>query len=530
MGTQINPEDVEVVILPKISSNIPSTPVSVTIIQRLSHVQLADPLFHQPSPVDMLLGAQYYAALIDHHQPIVPGEPSLIPTIFGNLVMGLASTTTPVVSPQSFHVSSMHDADESLDNQLKKFWETEEVKVNIPTRPEDLQCEEHFQKTHYREPDGTYVVRLPFKDGDPPDLGNNLTNAMSRLVKLEQVLSRKPEFKSLYYENLQDYIDQGHMKVTSNPSSYVMIHHGVMKESSTTTKVRVVFSPAEHATPSHPSLNDALLVGPKLQNDINDIMLNFRLHPIVLTADIKQMYRAIKVDPQDSVHQQILWRQDPQLSVQQYEITRVCFGVASSPYHALRVIKQLTIDEGPKFPKAAEVLENDIYVDDVVTGASSISEACELREQLSNLLAAGGFELRKWSCSHPEVLEGLSLDLLENSHPLGDNQTLRVLGIQWDSKEDVFSYHVKPIIDVCVTKRQVLSQIARIFDLPGFLGPVIVWMKILMQRLWLMGLGWDEPLPDDLLAEWSSFISELPDLHDFIFLYFVYLSVKVDRL
>ncbi|XP_008478454.1 uncharacterized protein LOC103515297 [Diaphorina citri] len=224
------------------------------------------------------------------------------------------------------------------------------------------------------------------------------------------------------------------------------------------------------------------------------------------------MYRAIKVDPQDSVHQQILWRQDPQLSVQQYEITRVCFGVASSPYHALRVIKQLTIDEGPKFPKAAEVLENDIYVDDVVTGASSISEACELREQLSNLLAAGGFELRKWSCSHPEVLEGLSLDLLENSHPMGDNQTLRVLGIQWDSKEDVFSYHVKPIIDVCVTKRQVLSQIARIFDLPGFLGPVIVWMKILMQRLWLMGLGWDEPLPDDLLAEWSSFISELPDL------------------
>ncbi|XP_017304263.1 uncharacterized protein LOC108253939, partial [Diaphorina citri] len=44
--------DVEVVILPKISSNIPSTPVSATIIQRLSHVQLADPLFHQPSPVD----------------------------------------------------------------------------------------------------------------------------------------------------------------------------------------------------------------------------------------------------------------------------------------------------------------------------------------------------------------------------------------------------------------------------------------------------------------------------------------------
>ncbi|KAL1460507.1 hypothetical protein WDU94_012484 [Cyamophila willieti] len=386
-------------------------------------------------------------------------------------VMGLASSSTSLSSEpthQTFHVSS-NPADVSLDEQLKRFWEIDNVKVDIPVSSDDLQCEEHFQTTHYRESDGTYVVRLPFRQQPPPDL------------------------------------DQGHMIITTKPSSYVMTHSGVVKDS-TTTKVRVVFSPAEHASPAHPSLNDILFVGPKLQNDINDIMLSFRLHRVVLTADIKQMYRAIKLHPEDSAYQQILWRQDPEQPVQQYEITRVCFGVTSSPFHALRVIKQLIKDEGHRFPKTAQVLNDHIYVDDVVVGCDSIPEARDLRKQLSGLLAAGGFELRKWSSSHPKVLDDLSLDLLDNPHPMGGTQT-RILGIQWDATEDVFSYHVSPI-DTCITKRQVLSQIARIFDLPGFLGPVIVWMKILMQKLWLLGLGWDEPLPKALLADWNLFVQE----------------------
>lgn len=184
------------------------------------------------------------------------------------------------------------------------------------------------------DPDGTYVVRLPFREDCPPDLGNNLNNAKTRLLKLERSLEYKPEFRMLYQENLKDYVDQGHMTLAKEPSTYVLIHHGVMKASSTTTKVRVVFSPAERASPHHRSLNDHLLVGPKLQSDINDLILNFRLNKVAITADIRQMYRAIKVDPRDSPFQQILWREDSSQPIQQYEIQRVCFGVASAPFQA----------------------------------------------------------------------------------------------------------------------------------------------------------------------------------------------------
>ncbi|XP_008483566.1 uncharacterized protein LOC103520254 [Diaphorina citri] len=457
--------NVEAAILPRISANIPALPVSPDIIRQFANVELADPSFFQPSSVHMLLGAQHYADIIRSHEPIIRGEPSLVPSNFGVLVMGCAPAEPvfPAVQ-QSFFITNMEN---DLSNQLKRFWEMEEICVKPATNPEDDECEQHFIKTHRREPSGTYVVRLPFRNNQPPDLGNNRSQALNRLLKLERQLDRNPTFRELYHENIKDYLDVGHMIPASKPSDYLLIHHGVLKESSSTTKCRVVFSPAEHASPSHPSLNEALLVGPKLQNDITDIMLTFRLHPIVLTADIKQMYRCIKLDPRDSPYQQILWRFSPSDPVQQFEIQRVCFGVACAPYQALRVIKQLIQDEGHRFPLAAQALDSDTYIDDICTGASSVEEAGRLRDELVSLLATAGFELRKWSCSDPTVLRDLPLNYLEKPHQLGDIETIRVLGLQWDPHQDAFIYRVDPI-ENCVTKRQVLSQIARIYDLSGF--------------------------------------------------------------
>ncbi|KAI5756182.1 hypothetical protein M8J77_022802 [Diaphorina citri] len=497
---------IEAAVLPSIAANLPTMPVPVEIYNQLSNVKLADPTFGSPAPVQLLIGAQYYANLVNRSEPIITGKPSLIPTMLGTLVMG----ECPSAMPTAHHSFFISQSEEDVSCQLKKFWEMEEVAVNIPEDPEDLQCERHFVETHYRDPAGIYVVRLPFRNGTPPNLGNNVQYAKSRLTRLESTLSRKPEFKTLYHENLIDYVEQGHMVVAKEPSTYVMTHHGVTKDSST-TKVRVVFNPAEKASPSHSSLNESLLVGPKLQNNINDIMLNFRLHPVAITADIKQMYRAIKLDPKDSKFQQILWRSDPSQPIKQYEITRVCFGVTSSPFHALRVLKQLIKDEGDNYPMAAKVLDRDAYIDDICSGSASVADARRLREELTALLSAAGFELRKWSSSHPEVLNDLSIDLCEKPHKFGDIETIQVLGIQWDPKRDVFCYQIKSIPN-CTTKRQILSQIARVYDLPGLLGPVVIWMKILLQKIWLQGLQWDDPLPKSMIEQWNHFIAEMPCL------------------
>ncbi|XP_008487934.1 uncharacterized protein LOC103524680 [Diaphorina citri] len=212
-------------------------------------------------------------------------------------------------------------------------------------------------------------------------------------------------------------------------------------------------------------LAETLMVGPKLQLDIGDLLVNFRLNQVALTCDIKAMYRCILVHPEDRIHQHILWRPDPTQEVKEFELKTVTFGLPPSPYQAQRVIKQLVTDEGAHFPHAAVTLEESIYVDDIVSGAVSISAAKTLCNELSSLLGAGGFVLRKWASSHPEVLSDLPVEDCEKPHMLGSNESIKVLGIQWCPKSDSFFYAVSVELDSpTTTKRQVLSLIASIYD------------------------------------------------------------------
>ncbi|GBL91112.1 hypothetical protein AVEN_184477-1 [Araneus ventricosus] len=82
----------------------------------------------------------------------------------------------------------------------------------------------------------------------------------------------------------------------------------------------------------------------------------------------------------------------------------------------------------------------------------------------------------------------------------------------WNSVSDTFTYKANVNINHSYTKRDVLSQIARIYDPVGLLGPVISKAKILMQQLWLLKLDWYEILPPDISQQWENFIKTLPDL------------------
>ncbi|GBN37775.1 hypothetical protein AVEN_172648-1 [Araneus ventricosus] len=82
----------------------------------------------------------------------------------------------------------------------------------------------------------------------------------------------------------------------------------------------------------------------------------------------------------------------------------------------------------------------------------------------------------------------------------------------WNSVSDTFTYKANVNINQSYTKRDVLSQIARIYDPVGLLGPVISKAKIFMQHLWLLKLDWYETLPPDISQQWENFIKTLPDL------------------
>nr|XP_031829449.1 uncharacterized protein LOC116425623 [Nomia melanderi] len=126
------------------------------------------------------------------------------------------------------------------------------------------------------------------------------------------------------------------------------------------------------------------------------------------------------------------------------------------------------------------------------------------------MLKRGGLNIRQWVSNHPRLLSGLSASQI---HPkvFGD-PTIKTLGISWDSRRDSIIYAVDSNPNRRVTKRTVLSVIAKIFDPLGLLAPVIVTAKILMQRLWQLQLDWDESLPALFHTEWTTYVKELPRL------------------
>ncbi|XP_073821406.1 uncharacterized protein [Musca autumnalis] len=221
------------------------------------------------------------------------------------------------------------------------------------------------------------------------------------------------------------------------------------------------------------------------------------------------MYRQIRVDPANTSLQRILFRDSPNKPLQDYELQTVTFGVNCAPYLAIRTLLQLAHDTESDFPLAAHILRKCMYVDDVLTGSRDLETAHRSRDQLINALGSAKFELRKWTSNDRSILDPLPVEHLIDSKLLNfvEASSSKPLGIRWNAQLDMFYFSVKPLaIKDSYTKREVLSAIAKLFDPIGWLSPVIVVAKIIMQRIWLDKIDWDDSLPSTTAHEWHSFV------------------------
>ncbi|XP_043064475.1 uncharacterized protein LOC122320347 [Drosophila ficusphila] len=150
-----------------------------------------------------------------------------------------------------------------------------------------------------------------------------------------------------------------------------------------------------------------------------------------------------------------------------------------------------------------------MYVDDVLSGADSAEDAQLTIKELQSALDSAGFPLRKWTSNNKEVLAHIQAGHLLNSDflDLDTESTAKTLGVRWRATSDEF-FFVPPDLptEISPTKRQVLSQIAKLFDPAGWLAPFVVCAKIFMQEIWLQELGWDDKLPSELCQRWHSFL------------------------
>lgn len=515
----------QAIVMKKLTRYIPTANSSLTQWPHLKGLPLADENPLSDEPINLIIGADLYGLIIlDGLKKGNPDQPIAQNTVFGWILSGWTDSNSQTPPPNAiinciFTLNVTAEPEEQLDYLFGQFFRQEELPHDHEITNEDTRCENHFVATHSRQSDGRYVVRLPFKL-ESPLIGKTRDIAHFRFFSLEKRLIKNPQMYSDYRAFMQDYEKQGHMTKVAPPQdknstklSYFP-HHGVFKDS-TTTKLRVVYN-ASCLTSNGTSLNDHLYAGPKLQADLGSVLLQWRQYRYVFSADIAQMYRQIIVHPDDRDYQRIFWRSSPNEPLNEYQLNTVTFGVASAPFLALRVLKQLSIDEGDKFPAAKLVLEQGLYVDDTLFGAHSLLDADKAREELVQLLALGGFVPRKWASNCPELLinvnpadHGLAVE-----KPLRENEGIKLLGVSWNPASDSFHFHLNPVDIPVPTKRSLLSAIARIFDPLGWIAPAIVEAKMILQSLWLLKIDWDSPLPPEIVKRWNKFYTALPHLSE----------------
>ncbi len=185
----------------------------------------------------------------------------------------------------------------------------------------------------------------------------------------------------------------------------------------------------------------------------------------------------------------------------------------SDPHHLWLPLIRLHAERNKdKFPQACEEVLHSFYVDDFLSGASTVDEAIQLQQSLCELLAAAGMTLKKWRSSSTEMLKSIPQDLVEKEDRklLVRHDALKTLGIHWDASMDCL-FVTTPTLPQHgeVTKRVVARVVAGVHDVLGLVAPFVITGKIILQSLWEKQVGWDDAVSDHVLCEWKKWLCDI---------------------
>lgn len=499
-------------VLPQITSTMPIVYEKRANFCIPDNIQLADPQFLDFKNIDILIGADKFWDLLTQSKIRLRNGPYLLNSKLGWIISGSINLNARIEGHIQCHFT------QTTDSLLRRFWEIEELPAApSPLSDEEKACEEHFVRNTTRNSEGRFCVSIPLKQS-PEVLGETYPLAERRFLALEKRLQRSEALKKLYADFIHEYEELGHMnKVTSYGSPhFILPHHGVLREHSTTTKLRTVFQ-ANIQSSSGVSLNDLQMVGPAIQGDLLSILLRFRLHRYVACADVAKMYRQILIHENQRDLQLILWRDNPHQPISIYRINRLTYGLASSAFLSVRCLKQLAIECND--PHVKRIINEDFYVDDMITGSQDKNELLRLCGETARTLQSGCFPLRKWIFNFDALSLGTNLPTtLENTadqYTFDKDCSSKTLGIAWNNYYDNFHFNSQLSCinnNSKITKRSILSHISQIFDPVGILSPTIMQAKVLLQRLWLLKVDWDQEVPSDVARVWIQFTKSLSAL------------------
>ena len=377
---------------------------------------------------------------------------------------------------------------------------------------------------------------------DPVFLLNNRSGVEATFLRTEKHLRREPEWRVAYGAQVHEMVERGAAKKLTKktiadwkgPVWYVS-HLVAPNPHSVTTPVRLVWNSSQKFKGL--SMNDLLLKGPDVLNPVRAVLLRFRKGVYAALGDIKKMYNSVWLEDLEMHLHRFLWRDTEDGDIEEYAITRVNIGDRPAG-----CIAQLAMRETANLPMFAHlkeerrILEEDSYVDDVLTSHNDLEKLDENTKKVEEILKAGGFFLKPWVRSgqsgrqeHVPRKPGALTDrvlILPNQMKEGDNKALGVgylvesdklypmTSINFSKRrkkmrvgQNLLGEEVRGKTPNPLTRRQLLSQVASLYDPIGLVTPAKQKGAILVRRAFQEAGNsttrdtWDKPLSEKLREE-----------------------------
>ena len=481
-------------------------------------MKLAHPVTSsQKFDISLLLGADHYWEIIGNH--IVRGEgPTAMQSKLGYLLSGPLQRQTQSSNTSVLHACPTQILDASSIATLPELCIDNQSSDNVTSQQLPVPLSDSFIDTFQRhcisrDRDGSYVVRFPWKSNHPI-LSPNLVICERQTRALARKLGRQPNLLQLYGNIINEQEQRNFIERVSStdlPSSkgiHYIPHHPVKKHS-LTTPVRIVYNCSCRQSRKHASLNDCLMVGSPPLIDTANILLRFRLHNYALSTDIEKAFLHVKLAECDRDFTRFFWlskQNDPESEFVTYRFKVVLFGSTSSPF-----MLHATLDYHLNSYHSAVSwdMRNNLYVDNIISGCQSEEDVILYYKDAKHIMSKANFNLRSWA-SNSQKLQALA----KTDGILDSNTSVNLLGLKWNTCTDTISITQKQIESqgkTSITKRSILQGASKLYDPLGWLSPITIRARILLQDVWKQRINWDDPLDSNFQTRWQHIAVDLQE-------------------
>ena len=371
----------------------------------------------ESADVDILIGSDFFWNIIGGDKIVLPSGMFMLPSKFGYIVTGKCPDIDCGI--QSDHAHTLYVATEvnqvapevclhccvssPIVNklQLENLWSLEIIGIKDPlsTESDDEALDKFCKNIQFK--DGRYHTTWSWREGKIC-LPDNFILAFKRMKLLVHRLQLDKELLQKYDNIIKQQLDKGIVETVdtsrvSETRKHYLPHHPVLTPTKATTKVRIVYDASAKPRGAVSSLNECLHRGPIILPDLCGLLMRFRLHLVVILADIEKAFLQIVIKDDERDVTRFLWLKDVTKAdvsddnIIIYRFCRVPFGLICSPFLLGATLKFHLQKEGT--PLALSIM-NNIYVDNVLIGADNSEEAYSIYQRSKEIFKGASMNLR----------------------------------------------------------------------------------------------------------------------------------------